>query len=79
MHGCPGGDRGGQQRLAGDVYLAAMSILAWGPLMTSGTHETAPHGLAPATAHPGATLGGMDTHECPGGGRGGRRRLAGQR
>ena len=61
------------------VYPPSMSILAWGPLMTSGTHETAPHGLAPATAHPGATLGGMDTHDCPGGGRGGLQRLAGQR
>ena len=55
------------------MYLHVCRFMQWAPLMTSGTHETAPHGLAPATAHPGATLGRLDMHGCPGGGRGDQR------
>ena len=45
--------------------------------MMSGTHETAPHGLAALTAHPRGALGGLGMHGCLGGGRSGSRRLAG--
>ena len=37
--------------------------------MMSGTHETAPHGLAALTAHPRGALGGLGMHGCLGGGR----------